>query len=132
MIALDASAVIAILLDEPERRAFSNAIVRGSPSCIAAPSVLEASIRANRLGGPELDAALDVLLAELAVEVAPVGPTELSVARDAYRRYGKGMGHPAQLNFGDCFSYALARTRDLPLLFKGDDFAKTDIRPALA
>jgi ribonuclease VapC len=73
---------------------------------------------------------LDLFLMEAAVEVVPVTAGQARIARDAYRRFGKG-NHPAGLNYGDCFAYALAKERDLPLLFKGDDFVRTDLRPAL-
>jgi ribonuclease VapC len=73
---------------------------------------------------------LDLFLAEAGVEIVPVTAAQARLAREAHRRFGKG-NHPANLNFGDCFAYALAKERDLPLLFKGEDFTRTDLRPAL-
>jgi PIN domain len=82
------------------------------------------SRRAGADGGPR------PLLAEAGIEIVPVTASQVRIARDAYRRFGRG-NHPASLNFGDCFAYALAKERDLPLLFKGSDFARTDVRPAM-
>jgi ribonuclease VapC len=132
MIAVDTSALVAIFMDEPDRQAYASAIADAGAAVVPTTCILEASIKAYRVGGADMDEALDALVKRLKIEVVPVGTRELAAARDAFRRFGKGTGHPAALNFGDCFSYALAKTRDLPLLFKGADFAATDIRSALA
>lgn len=80
---------------------------------------------------PEESAALDATIRDLQLVITPVSPQQVEIARDAFRRYGKGSGHGARLNFGDCFAYALARYRDEPLLFIGNDFALTDVTPAM-
>ena len=92
--------------------------------------LLEIAIVIDNRDSPEQMVDLDLFLAEAAVEVVPVTAGQARIARDAYRPFGKG-NHPAGLNFGDCFAYALAKERDLPLLFKGEDFARSDVRPAL-
>lgn len=96
---------------------------------LSAASLVEASIVAARDRGPEGEHRMDLLLRRLHVEVVPVTVTHAENARTAYRRFGRG-NHPAKLNFGDCFSYALARGLGEPLLFVGDDFARTDIEVA--
>ncbi len=131
MIVLDTSAVLAILLDEPERRAFNEAIVAAGRSLLSAASLLESTIvietKRGEVGGRELD----LWLHRAGVEVAGVDGNQLELARRAWRRFGKDR-HPAALNFGDCFSYALSVHGGAPLLFKGDDFAKTDVAVAPA
>lgn len=98
---------------------------------ISAATVLETSIvLRTRHKELAMDRELDDLIAA-ALSVSDVTADQIRIARDAHLRYGKGMGHPAQLNFGDCFSYALAKSLDVPLLYKGQDLAKTDIRSAL-
>lgn len=124
---LDSSALISILRQEPDAWAFSEALAEAEAPAIAAPTLLETSIVAERPGWP----ALDALVARKEISVIPFTKEHALVARDAYARYGKGSKHPAKLNFGDCMSYALAKVRDEPLLFKGDDFVHTDIKPAL-
>ena len=123
---LDTSAVLAILLDESERRLFGDAIESDAVRLISAASYFEAAIVMESRHGDDGVAALKRLLAEAAVEVVPVTLDHAETARQAYRRYGKGY-HPAKLNFGDCFSYALAKIAREPLLFKGTDFVQTDI-----
>jgi ribonuclease VapC len=127
---LDTSALSAILLDEPARRLFDDCIEASEKRLLSAASLLEASIvlesRSGELAGRELD----LFLHRAKVEVAPVDEQQVEIARAAFRRYGKGNG-PAGLNFGDCFSYALARTRGEPLLYKGSDFTRTDIPRAI-
>jgi len=127
--AVDASALVAILLDEPEKMAFVARIL--ADDCELSPvGYWETAIRARQLHGDEGVVRLDRMIAELGVTIAPASADTARLARDAERDFGKRT--PARLNLGDCFAYALAKGRDLPLLYKGDDFAKTDIRSALA
>lgn len=134
MIAVDTSAVVAILLREPERDSFIERLFEEDGRKISVASVLECSIvlrAARRLSETDAERTLDSFLdqAELGLEVVTLDDVRL--AREAHQRFGKGTGHPAQLNFGDCFSYALARRLHAPLLYKGGDFIQTDIASAL-
>lgn len=130
-VVLDTSAVAAVILGEPDAEAFAAAIVRhtGELSLSAATRVELGIVVESRQGAAAVDD-LRALLNRLAVTVEPVDARQAMTALVAWRRFGKGR-HPAGLNFGDCFSYALARTLGASLLFKGDDFAKTDIASAL-
>ncbi len=127
---LDTSAVLAILLDEPESAAIREAIQRDSRRLFSAASLLETSIviesRFGEAGGRELD----LLLFRAEIEIVPVDRDQAEIARSAYRTYGKGR-HAASLNYGDCFSYALSRHSGEALCFKGKDFEATDIVSAL-
>ena len=127
---LDTSALLAILLSEPESPAFRTAIEAEPVRLVSAATFLEAAIvvetRFGEAGGRELD----LLLHTAGCEVVPVDAAQAGIARAAFRRYGKGR-HPAGLNFGDCFSYALSMASGEPLLYKGDDFGRTDLRRAL-
>lgn len=115
-----------MLFHEPEWRPIAAAVERDPIRLISAVSVFEASIVAlARIGKDGVDD-LDLLLNRIAVEILAFGPTDLPVVRSAFDRYGKGR-HPAGLNFGDCFSYALSRVTGQPLLFKGEDFSQTDV-----
>jgi ribonuclease VapC len=125
---VDTSALLAILLGEPEADRFTLAIGHAAHPRMSAVCYLEAGIRVDRLGSPEASAALDELLGRLRVAIEPVTVQQAHMARVAYRRFGKSF-HPAALNLGDCFSYALSQTTGEPLLFKGNDFAQTDVRP---
>ena len=98
---------------------------------MSAAGYLEASIVVDRLPAPHYSRIFDNLLSDLGIITEPVTATQARIARDAFRRFGKGSGHPARLNFGDCFAYALAKDFDEPLLFIGNDFVHTDVRPAL-
>ena len=123
---IDTSVLLALLFLEPEWTQLVADIESDPTRLVSAASVLEASlVSVARIGPDGLDA-LDLLLSRLAVVVAPFGTKELIHAREAMLRYGKGR-HPASLNFGDCFSYALAASTGQPLLFKGNDFSQTDI-----
>lgn len=123
---IDTSAVLAMLLYEPECRSMAQAIDRDAIRIISAVSVFEATIVAlARLDQDGLDE-LDLLLTRIRAVTSPFGAGDLGYVRDAFFRYGKGR-HPAALNFGDCFSYALAASARQPLLFKGNDFSRTDI-----
>ena len=128
---VDSSALMAILRKEPEAERFA-ALIADSDGCTAsALSLLEASMVLAGNKGTDADfTRLDVLIAELDIEVVALDARQAMVARDAFLRYGKGR-HKAALNMGDCASYALARSRSLPLLFKGNDFTQTDL-PAAA
>jgi len=123
---LDTSALIAILSGEPEQDAFIQAIEQADTRLLSAATLLEASIVIEARYGSAGAHHLDRLLDRAAVEVVPVDVEQARAARAAWRRYGKGR-HSAALNFGDCFSYALAVTCGEPLLFKGNDFARTDV-----
>ena len=127
--AIDASAIVAIAFNEEQAEAFERRIADDPVRLISAATVLEAAIvieaRLGEAGGAELD----LWFYKAGVEVVPVDQEQADVARRAWRRFGKGRG-AAGLNFGDCFSYALAAARQEPLLFKGDDFSKTDIEAA--
>lgn len=129
---VDTSALIAILRDEPEARQFVEAMVEDPAPKLSAGTLLEASIIADRISPPMGARRFDRLVADLRLAVVPHDERQAAVARAAYRDFGKGSGHPARLNFGDCFAYALAATTGEPLLFKGDDFGHTDVTPALA
>ena len=126
---VDSSAVLAILFSEPDARRHASAIMAASPCRMSIANVLEASIAVERRGGVTAGHALDTLLERAEVELVPVTVEHLEAARRAWRRFGKG-NHPARLNFGDCFAYALAEVAGEPLLFKGEDFARTDIEAA--
>ena len=126
---VDSSAVLAILFSEPDARRHAGAIMVASPCRMSVANVLEASIVVERRGGDTAAHELDTLLESAAIELVPVTVEHLEAARRAWRRFGKG-NHPAALNFGDCFAYALAKATGEPLLFKGDDFAQTDIEAA--
>jgi ribonuclease VapC len=128
---VDTSALIAILLDEPEASACLKSLYPVSRRRISAANFLEAAIVIDGRRRPALSGRLDKLLEELQLIIEPVTEEQARIARQAYRDYGRGSGHTAELNFGDCFAYALARATGQPLLFKGNDFIHTDIEPAL-
>lgn len=126
---VDTSAIIAILLGEPEKSAFFDKLVDAPALLVSAGSWVELAavqVRGNR----DFQRALDDLFEAAGLEIAPVSVTQARIAHDAYRSYGIGSSHRARLNFGDCFAYALAKETGEPLLFKGDDFSHTDIEPA--
>jgi ribonuclease VapC len=123
---LDSSAILAVLFDEPQRRAFTLSIERDPRRLMSAGNVLESAMVAEARRGESAGRELDLLLHRAEVDVVPVDSEQVQLARSAWRRYGKGR-HPAGLNFGDCFAYALAATSGEPLLFAGEDFRRTDI-----
>jgi ribonuclease VapC len=127
---LDTSALLAILQDEPERRKFNEAIEAAEACYLSAASFVEVSIVVESRYGAEGLRQLDAFLERAGVETAAVDLEQAKLARTAFSRYGKGR-HPAGLNYGDCFSYALARTLAEPLLYKGEDFARTDVAAAI-
>ncbi len=125
---VDTSALIAILLNEADAEIISATLAASFPRIISAVSVLEASIVIASKKGEAGVGLLDELLTTAQFEIAAFDDAQQRIARAAYRHYGKGR-HPAGLNFGDCCAYALARARNDTLLFKGNDFAKSDITP---
>jgi ribonuclease VapC len=132
MIAVDTSAIIAIALNEPEREAFRQAIMQARKALISTASVLEAKMVLYGRRGPRAVVLAEDMLRLPMFEIIPPGLADLDAAFAAFVAFGKGSTHPAALNFGDLFTYALAKVRNLPLLFKGNDFSETDIRPAVA
>ncbi len=127
---IDTSAVIAILFAEPLVHRLESAVLDAARAALSAASLVEAGIVAQGRRGDVGERELDLLLRRLRVETVPLTADHAETARDAFRRFGKGR-HPAGLNFGDCFSYALARALGEPLLFVGDEFARTDIAVAV-
>lgn len=127
---LDTSAIMAILRQEPEAERFVAAMAKAPEMAISAATLLELGIIAEGQAGPEIRPHLDRLLADSETEIAPFTAVQASLAMEGWRRFGKGR-HKAALNFGDCFAYALARERNAPLLFKGDDFSETDVKAAI-
>ena len=130
MIVVDTSAVVAVFLDEDDGEVFAELIREADEPRISTATVAETLILLDNRTRDDNTDLLRNLLFELGFVIEPVTLTESWLAGDAYRRFGKGH-HRARLNYGDCFAYALAQSLDLPLLFKGDDFRHTDIRPAL-
>lgn len=124
---VDTSAIIAVLRDEPESRAFAEAIEDAAECRISAVNFVEAAIVIDVGGDPIASRRFDDFVREAELIVEPVTKEQARVAREAYRDFGRGSGHPARLNFGDCFAYALARVAGERLLFKGDDFIHTDV-----
>ncbi len=127
---VDASAILAIVLREAEGPLFLDRIVADPRPKISVINWMEIAIRVERQGVPDSVAAFDSLVEELGLALIPIDAEQGAIARRAYRQYGKGSGHPAQLNLGDCFAYALAVSTGEPLLFKGEDFAHTDVMRA--
>lgn len=126
---VDSSAIFAILLNEPERAVFLDRIMSAPSASLSAVTLLECRIVALRRTGRDWDAELSSLLQRLPMRVIPFDSEQSVLAADAFRLFGKGR-HKASLNFGDCISYALAKSRDEGLLYKGADFAETDIASA--
>ena len=127
MIAVDNSALMAVLLDEPDAAACAEAFATTDRIVVSAATVAEALVVAERRG---LGAEMTGLIDGLDIEIASVSPAMARRVADAYARWGKGV-HPAGLNFGDCFAYEIAKTRDCPLLYVGADFARTDVASVL-
>ena len=128
---VDTSALVAICLNEPERAVFLEALLAAPRVSMSSASWLEAAVVLDAIHDPVVSRRLDEVVALLRIEIVPVTFEEAQVARSAYADFGKGSGHPARLNFGDAFSYALATVAREPLLFKGDDFNQTDVTPAV-
>jgi ribonuclease VapC len=127
---VDSSALVAILKHEPGWETLAELLDLSPSSSISASTYVELSIVVDRWKNPTLSSRVDELMEEFHLVIEPVTPEQARIARQAYRDYGKGSGHRANLNFGDCFSYALARAKREPILFKGDEFQHTDLRSA--
>ncbi len=125
---VDMSALLAVLFQEEDAPRFET-LIAASSCRMSVANVLEAAMVVEGRGGRPAGDALDAFLACADITAMPISTDQLDIAREAWRRYGKG-NHPAALNFGDCFAYALASTENEPLLFKGGDFAQTDIPAA--
>lgn len=132
MIAVDTSAIVAIIFNEPERREFVAAIEQSVKVLISTVSVVEAKMVAHGRRGVRAVVLIEDLFTLPQFEIIPPDFADMEAAFAAFLAYGKGSGHPAALNFGDVFAYALAKVRDLPLLYKGNDFVETDLRAALS
>jgi ribonuclease VapC len=128
---IDSSAIVAIVKKEADARLFTDAL-EVEPDCkMSTASFVEAAIVVDSKRDPVISRRYDDILRDAAVTLIPVDETQARIAREAYRDFGRGSGHPARLNFGDCFAYALAKATGEPLLFKGGDFRHTDVTPAL-
>lgn len=123
---IDTSAMLAIFLAEPERKQFLDLIIQSGTRLISAASVLETGIVLESKRGESAGREFDLFIVRVSLEIVPVDAEQIEIARSAWRRFGKGR-HPAALNFGDCFTYALAKSSYEPLLAKGQDFRKTDL-----
>jgi ribonuclease VapC len=124
---VDTSALVAIIRNEPERAEFTRALTQAGVR-LSAANYLETGIVVDAAGLPAESARVDQLIKAFDIEIVPVTVDQARLARQAYRDFGNGSGHPAQLNFGDCFAYALAADTDEPLLFKGADFEHAGVR----
>ena len=129
---VDTSAFIAILRDEPDAISYAKAIAKAAVRRVSAATYVETAAVIDASRDPIASRRFDDLLREARVVIEPVTVAQARIAREAYRDFGRGSGHPASLNFGDCFAYALAKALNEPLLFKGADFTHTDIASALA
>ena len=127
---IDSSALLAILLVEPDETKMLAAVMAAKPKRMSAANWLETAIIVDSKNNPNVAATFDAIITELDIEIVAVSPEHTVVARAAYQRFGRGR-HPAKLNYGDCFAYALARSTGEPLLFKGNDFSQTDVEPVL-
>jgi ribonuclease VapC len=128
---VDASAMIAILRDEPEALSYAKLIASASSRRISAVNYIEAAVVIDGSRDPVASRRFDDLVRAAQLVTEPVTEVQVRIAREAYRDFGKGSGHPAGLNLGDCFAYALAKVTGETILFKGDDFTHTDLTPAL-
>ena len=128
---VDASAILAILRDEPEALSCAKAIASAGSRRISAVNYVEAAVVIDGSRDPVASRRFDDLFREAQLVTEPVTEVQARIAREAYRDFGKGSGHPAGLNLGDCFAYALAKVTGEPILFKGDDFTHTDLTSAL-
>lgn len=130
MIVVDSSALVAILLHEPDARSYADAIIDSDERTISTFNLFETHVVVHQRMGDQGVRELMGLLSQFRLSTAPFDDGHAALAFEAYRRYGKG-NHPAALNLADCASYALAKSLDAPLLFKGNDFTQTDIRRVL-
>lgn len=127
---VDSSAIVALIHQEPEAPRIAQLLGESTETLMSAGTYLETAIVLDSKRDPVLSRQLDSLLEDASVRVVDVTMQQVSIARAAYHDFGRGSGHPAGLNFGDCFAYALAKDTGQPLLFKGDDFIHTDVEPA--
>jgi ribonuclease VapC len=127
---VDASAILAVLFEEPEKAAFRDLLLMTPELAMSPVNYLEASVRADDKKHPAKGPQFDALLEAFGIQIVAVTEDQAKLAREAYRQFGKG-NHEAKLNLGDCFAYALAKARNEPLLFKGQDFSLTDIEAAV-
>jgi len=128
---VDASALVAVMRDESDAAAFTDAMATASRLRISAVNFVEAAIVIDGAREPVASRRFDEFVKKMGIEVEAVTPDQAQIARQAYRDFGKGSGHPAKLNLGDCFAYALAKTTGEALLFKGTDFIHIDVKRAL-
>ena len=128
---IDTSVVIAILRSEPEAKSYARVIADAATRRVSAVNFVESAVVIDASRDPIATRRFDDFITEANISIEPVTEVQARSAREAYRDFGRGSGHPAKLNFGDCFAYALARTSGEPLLFKGNDFVHTDITSAL-
>jgi ribonuclease VapC len=128
---IDSSALVAVLAKERGYEPYSRALENNTDLRLSAGTYLEIGIVVDRHPNKLLSRAFDQLLVAAGISIVAVSESQARIARAAYRDFGRDSGHPAGLNFGDCFAYALAVERDEPLLFKGDDFLHTDVRSAV-
>lgn len=128
---VDTSAMVAIITGEPEREVFLRAIETADAVALSAATYVELGAVVDSRRNPVVSRLVDEVIGALGIEVLPVTAEHAAIGRAAYRDFGRGSGHPARLNLGDCFSYAAARHTGRPLLFKGDDFTHTDVVAAL-
>ncbi|HRC13982.1 MAG: type II toxin-antitoxin system VapC family toxin [Actinomycetales bacterium] len=125
---VDSSAIMAILNEEPEAEACLAAIRATRQAKMSAATFLECALVVDGYGRVDLSADLEPMVERLGITVVPVSVEQVRLGRVAHQRFGRGSGHPARLNLGDCFAYALAKDTGEPLLYKGDDFVHTDVR----
>lgn len=128
---VDTSALVAFVKGEPEAAALAVVLVESPHNRVSAANFLEAAIVVDGAKDPMISRRFDAFIQHHEIEIVAVTKEQAHIARAAYRDFGKGSGHPAQLNFGDCFAYALAKAVGEPLLYKGKDFSYTDIESAL-
>lgn len=128
---IDTSAIVAILRGEPDARVFASAIENAADRRISAVNFVESAVVIDVSRNPIASRRLDDFFRVAQIVIEPVTEQQARIAREAYRDFGKGSGHGAGLNFGDCFAYALAKATGEPILFKGQDFKRTDIVPAI-
>jgi ribonuclease VapC len=129
---VDTSALIAILRDESDAASFANAIAKATVRRLSAATYVETAAVIDASRDPVASRRVDDLIREAGLVIEPVTAAQARIAREAYRDFGRGSGHPAKLNFGDCFAYALAKAMNEPLLFKGENFHHTDVTAAAA
>ncbi|GAA4846025.1 type II toxin-antitoxin system VapC family toxin [Actinomycetospora corticicola] len=128
---VDSSALVAILRREEDAERYARALAASARTRLSAATYLEVAIVIDGHREPVLSRTLDALLQTAAIEIVDLTARQAEIARQAHRDFGRGSGHPAKLNYGDCFSYALAIETGEPLLYKGDDFVHTDVRSAV-